>query len=427
MRDFLRTHRRKALVLPPILLAVVGLMVAVQTREPPVRAGETEMVRAVRVIEAPAVDVVPRAVGFGTVVPGRVWQAVAEVSGRVLSVHPDLKAGKLVTQGTELLRFDPADYELALIRLQAQLAELDAREKSTRDSLGIEERSVEVLRRDLARKRDLRTSGAAAATTVDQAERALLAGEQLVQNLRTTLALLPAQRKALQAQADAAQLDLDRTVVRAPFDMRVTTVNVEEGQYAQRGATLAAGDDIATAEIAAQVPLDQLFPLVGEGDQVSGLTPVVRLTAGERVVEWPAEVSRISEEVDPKTRTVGVVVTVDEPWRNARPGVRPPLTRGMFVEVVLTGRAHENRVVIPRHALHQGPTVHVANGEDRLEIRPVEVAWRQGDIAVLAAGVAPGERVVVSDVIPAIEGLKLSVTPDPTVREELLTAAGGAS
>lgn len=441
MRSFLRTHWRKALVLPPILLAAAALVVAVQTRKPPARAGEVEMTRAVRVIKAPAVDVVPRATGFGTVEPARVWQAVAEVSGRVTAVHPDLERGKVVPAGTELIRFDPADYDLALVRVEAQLAELDARAQSTRDSLAIEERSVEVLRRDLARKRDLRFSGAAAATAVDQAERALLAGEQQVQSLRTTLALVPAQRKALEAQAEAARLDQARTVVRAPFDMRVTAVNVEEGQYAQRGATLAAADGIERAEVAAQVPLAHLFPLIRRSDQplgdmvtavaarmpeVAGLTPVVRLTAGDRVVEWPAQVSRIAEEVDPKTRTVGVIVTVEDPYRGARPGLRPPLTRGMFVEVALRGAPHEGRVVVPRQALHQGPVVHIAGADDRLEIRPVRVAWQQGDIAVLADGVRPGERVVVSDVIPAIAGLKLAVTPDPAVRDRLIAAAGAA-
>ncbi|SOE00093.1 efflux RND transporter periplasmic adaptor subunit [Caenispirillum bisanense] len=441
MREFLRTHWRKALVLPPVLIAAGALVLAVQTRQPPTRAAETEMVRAVRVIAAPALDVVPKATGFGTVEPARVWQAVAEVSGRVVALHPELERGQVLAAGTELIRFDPADYELALARLDAQLAELDAREQSTRDSLAIEERSVAVLRRDLARKRDLRTSGAAAATAVDTAERALLAGEQQVQSLRTTLALLPAQRKALQAQADTASLDLARTVVRAPFDMRVTTVNVQEGQYAQRGTTLASGDGIATAEVAAQVPLAHLFPLIRRADQplgadvatvstrmaeVSGLRPVVRLRAGERVVEWPAEVSRIAEEVDPKTRTVGVIVSVADPYRTAQPGVRPPLTRGMFVEVALSGAPHEGKIVVPRHALHQGPAVYVATADDRLEIRPVTVAWQQGDIAVLAGGVAPGERVVVSDVIPAIAGLKLAVTPDPDALAAVTAAAGAA-
>ncbi|GAA0591953.1 hypothetical protein [Caenispirillum bisanense] len=442
MRSFLSRHGRKLLVLPPVLIALAVLVIAVQSRQPPARSGESEMVRAVRVIAAPALDVIPRATGFGSVEPARVWQAVAEVSARVAWVHPDLDRGRLLPAGTELIRFDAADYDLALVRLEAQLAEMDAREASTRASLAIEERALEVLRRDLARKRDLRTSGAAATAAVEQAERALLSGEQQVQGLKTTLSLLPAQRRALEAQRDAARLDVDRTVVRAPFDLRITSVAVREGQFAQRGGPLAAGDGIAAAEVAARVDLSPLLPLTAPAEapvgdalspvaarlpEVMGLRPVVRLRAGDRVVEWPAEVSRIAEEVDPKTRTVGVIVRVADPYRSAQPGVRPPLTRGMFVEVALSGRPVAGRVVVPRHALRPGPAVHVAGADDRLEVRPVTVAWQQGDIAVLDSGLTAGERLVVTDVVPAVSGLKLLPQDDPDAAAALAAAATGGA
>ena len=442
MRTFLRTHCRKLLVLPPLLIAAAALVIAVQSRQPPARTGDSEMVRAVRVIEAPLLDVIPRATGFGSVEPARVWQAVAEVSARVAWVHPNLDRGSLLPADTELIRFDSADYDLALLRLEAQLAELDAREDSTRASLAIEERSLDVLRRDLARKRDLRSSGAAATAAVEQAERALLSGEQQVQGLKTTLALLPAQRRALEAQRDTARLEVARTVVRAPFDLRITTVAVREGQFAQRGGPLASGDGIAAAEVAAQVPLSHLLPLIAPAEtpvggavtavagrlpEVLGLTPVVRLRAGDRVVEWPAEVARIAEEVDPKTRTVGVIVRVDDPYRSAQPGVRPALTRGMFVEVALTGRPVAGRVVVPRHALRPGPAVHVADADDRLEVRPVTVAWQQGDIAVIAGGLSAGERLVITDVVPAVSGLKLLPQADDAAAAALVAAATGGT
>jgi hypothetical protein len=52
----------------------------------------------VRVIRAEPVAMVPRTLGYGTVRPGRIWQAVSEVRGRVVEVHPQLEAGAMTPQ-----------------------------------------------------------------------------------------------------------------------------------------------------------------------------------------------------------------------------------------------------------------------------------------------------------------------------------------
>lgn len=68
MTGFLKRHARKALILPPILIAVGLLAFATLSRQPPTRAEVSEPVRAVRIIEVPRLDVVPRALGYGEVV-----------------------------------------------------------------------------------------------------------------------------------------------------------------------------------------------------------------------------------------------------------------------------------------------------------------------------------------------------------------------
>lgn len=441
MPGFIRRHWRKALILPPIAIAVAVFMLAVEGREPPVRTGTEPPARPVRVMTVQPVDVVPRAIGYGEVVPAREWQAVAEVSARIVWMHPDLERGAILAEGTELLRFDPADYDLARQQAEASLAEIDARAGNTRASLGIEERSLEVLRRDLERKRDLRRTGAIAQSAVDDAERAVLAGEQQMQSLRNTLALIPSQRRVVETQAETARLNLERTTLRAPFDIRVREVSVEQGQFAQRGQVVARADGIERAEVSAQVPLDRLFPLIPEAEAPMGpevaataarlpallaLDAVVRLNTGDRAIEWPGRVVRIAETVDPKTRTLGVIVAVDDPYGRAQPGVRPPLTRGMFVEVELRGPAREDRIVIPRDALHPGRTAYVVTAEDRLALRPVAIAWTQGDIAVVEDGLAAGDRLVLTDLIPAVEGMRLAPEEDTPAAAALVGTAGDA-
>lgn len=187
------------------------------------------------------------------------------------------------------------------------------------------------------------------------------------------------------------------------------------------------------------MPLERLFPLIAEhgaplgdtrditGARLPGLqqlTPEVRLKAGDQTITWNGRVTRIAETVDPKTRTIGVIVTVDSPYANTQDGIHPPLTRGMFVEVALKGPPRRDRLVIPRSALHAGDTVHVVNADNRLDIRPVTVAWEQGDIAVIENGLEAGDRVVITDLVPAVEGMLLAPTLDPIVTARLVANAG---
>ena len=79
----------------------------------------------------------------------------------------------------------------------------------------------------------------------------------------------------------------------------------------------------------------------------------------------------------------------------------------MYTAVDLSAPAR-TAMVIPRKALHQG-RIYLANAEDRLVIRPVEVQFTQGDMAVIRSGIEVHERVIVTDLIPVIEGMPLQV------------------
>lgn len=442
VRNVLGRHWRRLLVLPPLLVAVAVFILAAQSRQEPQRLEATETPRPARVVAAPRLDLVPRVTAHGTVLPGRTWDAVAEVAGRVLEVHPDLKNGALLPAGTVLARIDPSAAELALAQVEAQIRELDIRERNTRKSLEIERRTLSSLRRDLERKKTLGQRGAAAQSAIDGAERAVLQGEQQVQTLENGLSTLPQEKAVLEARRADAARDVTRTVITAPFDIRVRTAAVEVDQYAARGQVLAQGDGIAVAEVTAQVPLDRMWTLLPPDAQappdmariadVLRIDPVVRLTAGELTVEWPGRVARVAETVDPRTRTLGVIIAVDDPYAQARPGERPPLTRSMFVEVDLRGQPRPGSIVIPREALRRtpggAPVAWVLDGEDRLRSRPVDVAFRQDGLAVLRSGVAEGERVVLSDLIPAVEGMLIAPVPDEAAAARLTAQAlGGGS
>jgi multidrug efflux pump subunit AcrA (membrane-fusion protein) len=146
--------------------------------------------------------------------------------------------------------------------------------------------------------------------------------------------------------------------------------------------------------------------------------------AGDEALEWPARFDRVREEIDLQTRTVRFVVAVDEPYANVVPGRRPPLAPGMFCDVELRGEPRPKRLVIPRVALHDGH-VYLVDSDNRLERRRVEVDYAQGAIVSVTAGIAEGERVVISDPTPAIVGMLVEPLLDAEAHAQCLRDAAG--
>ncbi|HIE02417.1 MAG TPA: efflux RND transporter periplasmic adaptor subunit, partial [Thiotrichaceae bacterium] len=369
---------------------------------------------------------------------------------KVVERHAQLKKGAILKGGEQLLRIDPTDYELAkaqaeanLQSIQAQLNELKVKESNTEISLKIEQQVLNVARKELNRLRKLLRKRAVSQNSADQQERTMLTQNQQVQSLQNNLNLIPtqrqllnAQRKSAQIQLESAKLNLKRTQISLPFDGRIAEVNVEKKQFAQQGQVLVIADSIDIAEVDAQIAIQRFRHLLQHSSEGNakvdlnnlpkrfGLSSTVRLQAGDFKVEWPARFVRASDTVDPQTRTIGIVVAVDNPYRQAIPGIRPPLIKNMFVEVELRGKARQASLIIPRSALHQ-QQVYLVNQDNRLEKRPVETDFFQTDFVVIKNGLKKGEQLIVSDLIPAIEGMLLKPVNDSAMLETLLNAAQG--
>ncbi|NJN45483.1 MAG: efflux RND transporter periplasmic adaptor subunit [Candidatus Competibacteraceae bacterium] len=442
---------KKGLILLPILLGVGLFVWLVRHTTQPQQAPITEQARPVRTITVPATTVIPHALGYGNVEPGTTWEAVAEVSGKIITLNRQLKRGALLGVGEELLRIDPTDFELAAAQiqadiqaLQAQLAELAVRETNTRASLAIEKEALTLSEKELTRMRQLADKGTVTRSALDQEERNTLAQRQTLQSLQNTLNLIPAERRLLEAQLarsqsqlQSAERDLQRTTITVPFTGRVAEVKIEESEFVRQGDVLAVIDDIAVAEVAAQLPTGRMSALI-RSEQILSLTPQVdkalRETLGlsARVwlrnepmqVMWEGRVARFSDTIDTQTRTVGVIVEVDDPYKDLQPGVRPPLLKGMFVEVELRGRPRPDQLVIPRSALHND-TVYLINAENRLALRPVTVQLTQPEFVVIGRGLEADDQVVISDLVPAIEGMLLQPVPDEEALALLLREAAG--
>ncbi|MEN8179434.1 MAG: biotin/lipoyl-binding protein [Pseudomonadota bacterium] len=457
---------KKWVIIIPIVIGVAVLVFLKKSKNTPVQNEITEVAKLVRVISAPSVTVIPRAIGHGTVRPSTTWEAVAEVKGKILEKHPRLEKGGILESGTLLYQIDPTDYKLAIAQTQAdiqaieaQLQELVTKTANTKAALTIENAALALNEKELERKRKLIGKGGVSRSDLESQEQMLLAQKQKLQSQKNTLNLLPSQEALLQAQLASkharlasAQRDLEQTQVMMPFTGRIAEVNVEQNQYIREGEILAVADGMQLAEVEAQIPIEQMSNLIRSDHEVNlmaanggdhapafGLSATVRLKEGALNADWQGRFARISDTLDPKTRTVGVIIEVDEPYAKVQPGVRPPLFKGLFVQLDLYGRPRPDSLVIPRLALHDGVSrsceivtdagcpkvakVYLVNSDSRLELREVEVGMIQPEFVVVDKGLKAGEQVVVSDLIPAISGMLLKPTEDEQGRVRLIQLA----
>lgn len=442
---------RKWVILIPVIAGVAALMALKKSSNPPVQEARQERAQLVRVINAPSVTVLPTARGHGTVRPSRTWDAVAQVKGKIVEKHPNLERGAILDAGALILRIDPTDYELAIAQAEAdiqatraQLDELDAKATNTEASFKIEQAALALNRKELERKRQLVGKGGISRSDLESQERSLLAQQQSVQAQINTLNLIPSQKALLEAQLErhraslaTARRSLANTEIRLPFTSRIAEVNVEQDQYVREGELLVAADDLDKAEIEVQIPVNQMSHLMhasqpidvlnlnpAEAMQQIGLSATARLQENGLSASWAARFARLSDTLDPKTRTVGVIVEVDKPYTNVLPGSRPPLLKGLFVQVTLAGKPRPDSLVVPRSALHAN-RLYVADEEQRLDIRAVKVGMLQPGFATIESGLVAGERVVISDLVPAVQGMLLKPVEDRETEQRLIRTAQG--
>lgn len=442
---------RKLMIVPPVAVGIGLVAYAISSREPPAQIAIEESRTPVRILSVEPQPFLPRVSGFGTVAPSRIWNAVAQVSGRINAVNPDFVHGGTVRKGDMLVRIAPDDYELAIAQARSEIESATAEfeqaklsEQTIQQSLAIERDALQIARRELERQRDLAKRNTVAEATVEAQESAVLAQRARVQELENQLTVLPFQLEALaqsekvaEASLAIAELNLERTLISAPFDARVAAADVEISQYVGVGTSMGTLDGIESAEIDVQVSPRQMagfvrlafggreLPAGGTAGQVPpgvGFTAEVQVGFPGTGQGWQAEVKRISDTVDPETRSIGVIVSVPEPYGQARPGVRPPLIKGMFTEVELRAPVVQDVFLLPRTVVRDGQVM-IADADDRLTFAEVEIAYSLDDIAVLRGGLEPGTRVVVSDPSPAIPGMLLAPTGDPELGARLAASA----
>jgi RND family efflux transporter MFP subunit len=433
----MKTILQKAVILPLIVIIALVIVFAKLKSKSPVDHVELGFpVKTVEVITARKIPFRARSTAYGNVEPAVLMQAKSEVSGKISYMHPSLKKGGNLSQGTVALRVEPTTFEFSLNQSKAALAgsqsalvQLEVEEQSTRTSLEIARKNLEVGKKEMNRLLSVWEKKLISRSVVDAEEQKVLQLSQQLEDLQGKLTSYDSRKIATQAQITQSESQLaqsedtlGRTEVRIPFDAVIGEVLVEKGEFTAVGSVLFEASGVQAVEINAQLPTRQFRPLLmGSNERpVSMRNPAelqsallqVGLEARVSLVgfagntaKWQGELLRISDSIDPTRDTLGIVIAVNNPYEGVIPGKRPPLLKGMYTAVELYAPARQ-MIVLPRKAIHQG-RIYVAKPNNELEIREVKVLHRQGRLVILAEGVEEGEQIIITDVVPVIEGLPL--------------------
>ena len=369
-----------------LFLSVAATLMATAPVLEPANDTPTPLTVRVRTIETESIEL--KVHSQGSVVPSTVSQLIPEVSGRVTWTSPNLVAGGYFEAGQELARIDDLDYRNAQDRANAALKRATA--------------EVEHAKFEYGRLRSL-------------AERKLVSRSALENGLRAYRVTQAAFEDA-QANSEQAQENVKRTVLRAPFTGLVRAENIDIGQFASRGqpiATLYANDVVEVRLPIADRQLAFLnLPPLRNGNFPEDMQPTVKLSAdyGGQTREWFGKIVRAEAEIDTSSRMVQLVARVESAEDSQ------DLSVGLFVTAEIAGLAVENIVRLPRSAIRNDNQVLVVDTENRLRFRDIQPLRLYKDNVLINAGLIPGERVCVSTVQTAIEGMAVNPVADSSAQ-----------
>jgi multidrug efflux pump subunit AcrA (membrane-fusion protein) len=372
----------------------------------PVEAGKTHMI-----IET-----------FGTVEPSEALKLVAEVPGQIVRIADTFEEGLLFEKDTTLIRIDPRNYQLEVDRCSVQIRQADAEIKRLEQEVLNLKASLEIARSDTAlakadytRQKDLVERKVVSQSSLDQAEQRYLASYERLQSLENQMALIGPKKEQLYAQRDMchvlhrkAELDLEKTSITAPFDGWVLEKAVEAGQHVGPGQYLGTVYLDGALEIEVRVPVKDLkwLPAAVNPDHPVE-AEILFANDGARHI-WKGRLTRMKAQMEERTRTLPVIIGVDETRTRGAENGAILLRPGMFVRVKIKGKEIDRAFVLPRHVVHAGDVVYTVN-DRRLKMKPVRVLRSYKDTVIISEGLSDGELIIKSPLSSPVEGMLLRI------------------
>lgn len=431
------------IALPAVLIiAAVGIGAILLETPPEVAKSAPEKLAAVvGVRDLVANDTSVFIEAFGTVIPAREIRIMPEVSGRLVELNRKLITGGLIAEGEQLIKIDPADYDIAVAqaeadldvarheapRIRASIEALKGRGKQMDVEIAYLQWNADRLGQLAERNTAAQSEARDAKTKLDSQIAARRSLDAEIAEREKAAEAAVAQARVAERRLESAELMRTRTVVNAPFDAIVISENVENGQLVNPQSTVAtlAATDIFWAE--ASIPVDQLrdirFAVETETDP--SRVEIVMSTGGEDIAREGVALRPLGN-LDPQGRMARVLVSIHDPLglaENVSAAARRVLL-GSYVRLKIDAGILKNVYSIPRKALRENNRIWVRDADGNLAIRPVKILWRRHEDVLVQNGFHAGDQLVDTHLASVVPGMPLNVRDDTGPR---VSADAGAN
>ncbi len=337
---------------------------------------------------------------FGTVKPRTKSILVAQVSGGINEVSREFRDGGFFEKGDILVQLDDRDHQ--------------AEVKINQSSL-------------LSAKQVLLEEQARAKQAVIDWQRLGNGAEPNALVLREPqLAAAQAQVLSAQAKLEKALLLLERTKVVAPYAGRILKKHVDLGRVVVNNTQLADIYSIGYVEI--RLPInnkDLSFMILPEEYRHSDKGVIgssVTLTSnliGQQ--HWQGQIVRTEGAIDENSQQLYIVAQIDDPYGESNNKVAP-VKIGQYVNASIIGKTIEQALVIPNSAIYQGSYVYVVEqfkDKNLLKRRDISILWQNSNDAVIKAGLAFDEKLVLTPLGQVSSGTPVKIAGDTPARKRV--------
>lgn len=317
----------------------------------------------------------------GRFAPSKTVEVRPRVSGQVVGVH--FKDGDVVRQGQLLFTIDPRPFAAALAEARANAA-------SARSTLAL-------ARSDLARANRLVGDEAVSAGEVDALRARLQAAEAAV--------------AAADARVRQRALDMEFAHVRAPITGRISDRRVDPGNQ------VAGGEGTTGSLLTTINALDPIY-FTFDGSEAlflkaqraraggTGAAPVEIQLQDEASHRWKGQLDFTDNGLDPRSGTI-----------RGRAILRNPnyfLTPGLFGNMRLASGGTQRALLVPDAAVQTDQarkTLLVLGQDGKVVVKPVELGPVIDGLRVIASGISPTDKVIISGTQMALPGMPVQAQP----------------
>ena len=316
----------------------------------------------------------------GTTTPITQTILTSEVGGEVIYRSKKFSEGSSVISGEILAKIDDTDLQLQYKNALLQLASAEVQ-------FAVQEAEAEIAQEAWEK-------------VGEGAAKELVAKKPQLKQAKAAL-------EVAKAQVDSAEKKLNKTEISAPYTGRIQNINIDLGSTILPGQPIGSMYTSNEIEVTLSVKDSDLqfldIPMDGRKlnpDQKS-LVVIKSLYKG-KMQEWEGNLERVDGVIDPMTRMIKLIANFKN---NFIEDSQPILPIGLFVEAEISGKKLMDVFIVPNTALTPNGELLLVNKDNELEIRKVNIITQTKDYILIKEGMIPGERIVVSKLSIATNGM----------------------